>query len=230
MKRTEDEVIRLLKLCTEEQRRHIFQYLRKEFAIHPLEAEMGLSAEMVLESISRAHPLTRRMIRGVFAEAAFEVEIVKNLNGWSELPVAGDPPYDFHLTDEHGSVTIQVKLQRSKQHRPMRSEEAPRWTKFTPGRFVVETQKTRRGSRGGEKTRPYRFGEFDMLAVAMQPSSGDWGSFMYTVADWLRPDPIDDHLLMKYQPVSATPDSDWTDRFEECVAWLRRSTSKRITL
>ena len=224
----EREIFELLRQCTRAQRRHIFDTLRGEFQIHPLEAEMGLSAEMVLESIARAHPLTRRMIRGVFAEAAFEVEVVQKLDGWAEHPADGDPPYDFILADATGSVTVQVKLQRSKAHRPMRSEEAPRWTRFEPGRFVVETQKTRRGSRGGERTRPYRFGEFDVLAVAMQPSTDDWGTFMFTVARWLIPDPEDDTLVMKYQPVSATPNVDWTDRFEECVAWLRSGASKQI--
>ena len=57
--------------------------------------------------------------------------------------------------------------------------------------YVVETQKTREGTdrKTGEKTRPYRFGEFDILAVAMQPATGQWDRFFYTIADWLLPDP-----------------------------------------
>lgn len=39
--------------------------------------------------------------------------------------------------------------------------------------FMTETQKTRTGTDGEEnQTRPYRYGEFDILAVSMQPSTG----------------------------------------------------------
>ena len=31
----------------------------------------------------------------------------------------------------------------------------------------------------GLATRPYRFGEFDILAVSMHPSTNDWNRFMY---------------------------------------------------
>jgi hypothetical protein len=46
--------------------------------------------------------------------------------------------------------------------------------RFLPGdMYIVETQRTRRGSdkKTRDSTRPYRFGEFDLLAVAMYPST-----------------------------------------------------------
>lgn len=53
---------------------------------------------------------------------------------------------------------------------------------------MTETQKTRTDNDGdGEKTRPYRYGEFDVLAVSMQPSTGKWDRYMYTLGRWLLP-------------------------------------------
>ena len=40
--------------------------------------------------------------------------------------------------------------------------------------YVAETKRTRGGVDlvTGQKTRPYRFGDFDILAVCLQPSTG----------------------------------------------------------
>lgn len=96
--------------------------------------------------------------------------------------------------------------------------------------YVVETQRTRGGKNPvtGEDTRPYRFGEFDLLAVAMQPSTNEWNTFMYSVANWLLPGPNDETRLLKFQPVAIQPNDDWTDDFKECVKWLRSGIEKRI--
>jgi len=105
--------------------------------------------------------------------------------------------------------------------------------RFLPGdRYVVETQRTRRGSdkRTGGSTRPYRFGEFDLLAVAMYPSTGEWNTFMYTVADWLLPGRTDPAEILKFQPVATLPNDDWTSDFHTAVGWLRSSLQKKIRL
>ena len=92
-----------------------------------------------------------------------------------------------------------MKLQRLEKSRP--KLYYPRH--YTEGSlYVVEVQKARSGEktikqplRGTdeslevkgtvtEQTRPYRFGDFDILAVNMHPSFGDWKSFRYTVASW----------------------------------------------
>src|SRR5580700_3743508 len=69
--------------------------------------------------------------------------------------------------------------------------------------------------------RPYGFGEFDLLAVAIQPSTNRWDTFMYTVADWLLPGRTDPLEMLKFQPVAATPNADWTDSFATVVKWFR---------
>ena len=59
----------------------MFQALRAEFPIHPLEVKLNAEAEVILESIDRAGGLVLRMMRGVIAEAAFDVEVVRHLEG-----------------------------------------------------------------------------------------------------------------------------------------------------
>jgi hypothetical protein len=68
------------------------------------------------------------------------------------------------------------------------------------GSYVVEVQRTRTGQKDGVSTRPYRFGEFDLLAVCMWPSTGDWHSFLYVPAARLIPDARDNNVIKTFQP------------------------------
>jgi hypothetical protein len=223
-----DEVKRLLEQLTPEHRREVFRYLRQEFPIHPIEKLLNTDAEIILEAISRASDLTLRGIRGVIAEAAFATDVVSQLKGWRDTTPPGDAPYDFALEDAIGTVRVQVKLQRQVQQRPMGSEEAARWAGLPPGLYVVETQRTRGGkNHEGEATRPYRFSEFDILAVAMHPSTRNWSNFMYTVASWLLPHPRNAAWIQTYQAVSPVSNDVWTHEFLECVAWLRSTLERR---
>ncbi|HEY0078400.1 MAG TPA: hypothetical protein VGB73_07115 [Pyrinomonadaceae bacterium] len=223
-----EEIKRLLSLCTEDQRREILLHLRRSIPIHPIEAKLNTQAEVILEAIDRASDLTLRGIRGIIAEAAFAVEVAGKLEGWKDVTPLGDFPYDFLLEDAIGRVRIQVKMQRRKSGRSMMANEASKF--LSPNLFVAETQRTRGGvdKATGENTRPYRFGEFDILAVSMHPSTNDWNSFMYTVADWLLPRNENPKLLMKFQPVASIPNDDWTNEFLTCVSWLRLGEKKRI--
>jgi hypothetical protein len=123
---------------------------------------------------------------------------------------------------------VQVKMQRLEKQMPKlwkKGSELP----LTPV-YVVETQKTRSGvDSKGENTRPYRFGEFDILAVAMHPSSADWNHFLYTVADWLIPRPQDKKLISVYQPVPGVPNDDWSADFATAIEWLGQKRKKRIS-
>ncbi len=119
-------------------------------------------------------------------------------------------------------------MQRQKEHQPLMANKA---LKILPeGKYVVETQRTRGGKdlRTGANTRPYRFGEFDILAVSMHPSTNNWDSFRYTVAYWLLPMPTNKKMLLKFQPVSIEPDEDWTDDLLTCIKWLRAGKRKTI--
>jgi len=221
-----DEVVQWLGSCSDEERATVLAFLRRKQPIHALEQQIGLPAEAILDAIGQAAGLTLRMLRGVLAEAAFAHRVLASLPLVDRTP-PGDHAYDYLLEDESGSFRLQVKLQRSKAGQPMYAWEALR--RLPKDQFVVETWKTR-GGRGaeGRDTRPYRFGEFDVLAVSMQPSTGDWSRFHYTVAAWLHPDPQRPDQLLKFQPVAPVPNADWTDDLETVVGWLRSGVQRRI--
>ena len=223
-----EKIKHLLDSLTDDQCREILEHLRDRVPIHPIEAKLNTRAEVILEAIDRASDLTLRGVRGIIAEAAFAIGVVSKLEGWREVSLSSDMPYDFLLEDAVGQVRVQVKMQRRVSGRPMRASEASRL--LSPDMFVVETQRTRGGvdRSTGEDTRPYRFGEFDLIAVSMHPSTNDWDSFMYTVGNWLLPRQDNPILLMKFQPVSPEPNEDWTSDFLTCVSWLRSGKKKRI--
>lgn len=229
-----DEIVRMLAERTPSERRAIFKTLRNEFPIHELEVRLNTSAEVILEAISRASDLTLRGIRGIIAEAAFKQEIVvpftSNGSAWKEIPLLGDHPFDFALKDGLGQVTIQVKMQRQKEQRPMLASEANKTMfGYLDDHFVVETQRTRGGKNAdGTDTRPYRFGEFDLLAVAMHPSTKNWSDFLYTVEHWLVPTPGMDHLVFKYQPVPKAQNHLWTSDLQTAIDWLRSGLKQRL--
>src|SRR5262249_1495624 len=205
----------LLEECSSEERREIFNHLRKEFPIHSLEADLNTQAEVILEAMARSSDLTMRGIRGIIAEAAFLVDVLQKMEGWEIEEIIGDAPYDFLISDSLGQIRIQVKMQRRVRGVPLVRGE----------KFVVETQRTRTGKDAtGGATRPYRFGEFDILAVSLHPSTKDWTRFMYTVGTWLRPRNNDATLLDVFQPIPQHPNQDWTDSLRECIDWLRSGT------
>jgi hypothetical protein len=222
----------LLAGTSPDERRALAQQLRQEFPLHVLEQSWNTTAEVILEAIARSGDLTQRGVRGVIAESSFKTHVVDSLTskGWQEKKIVGEQPYDFLIGDAAGDVRIQVKMQRRKEQRPMLAVEAnkgmfPRATEM----WVVETQRTRGGKDNqGKATRPYKFGEFDIIAVCLHPSTNDWSSFRYTVANWFIPERRNKGIIFKYQPVPKTPNDDWTDDFLKCISWFRVGQKKRI--
>ncbi len=228
MKSHLDEIKRLLELCDKYQRRELFRYLRNEFTIHPIETDLNTQAEVILEAISRSSDLTLRGIRGIIAEAAFAVYVLGGLDGWIDRTEPGDHSYDFLISDDRGDVRVQVKMQRLKTQRPMMANQG---YKFLPSdMYVVETQRTRGGidPKTGSDTRPYKFNEFDILAVSLHPSTKDWSHFLYTVVNWLIPREDIPACLLKFQPVSVTPSEYWTDDLLTCINWYRSGEKKAL--
>ena len=113
-----DEVIELLDACSDDERKEIFQYLRKTIPIHAIEAKLNTQAEIILEAIDRSSDLTMRGIRGIIAEAAFLVQVVTKIEGWEDITPPGNHAYDFLIRDAVGPVKIQVKMQRSERKIP----------------------------------------------------------------------------------------------------------------
>lgn len=236
-----DEVKRLLDKMDEQQKRKALAYLRSLLPPHPVEERLMISAEGMLDALDRAGDFTVRMIRGVFAEAAFATDVLPTISDrWRLVPTPGDPPYDFLLTDvppdteppeglAHPTVRLQVKMQRSEGKTPLFANQV--WTtrvKWPATHYVVELQKSRKGERKGQSTRPYRFGEFDLVAVSLGPARGRWSAFTYTVARWLIPDPTDEKNILLYQPVAPEDNDCWTSDFDRVVEWLRSGVERRI--
>ena len=206
-----EEIRKLLAKCSDEQRRQIFEELRVAIPIHSFEARMNAKAEVILEALDRAGDLTLRGIRGIIGEATFVREIVPSLTGWKDVTPPGDLPYDAALKDDVSTVKVQVKMQRR--------VKGVAWLR--KGSAVVEVQRTRTGKRDGEDTRPYHFGEFDVLAVCMEPSHARWNSFHYIPERWLNPRSGNAVLIEIMQPVALEPDAIWTNDFHEAVRRLR---------
>jgi hypothetical protein len=225
------EIEQFLNSCSKEQRYQIFKKLRQEFAIHPIEAALNTRAEVILDAIHRASDLTLRGIRGIIAECSFALDVVKNLQGWEDVTPMGDHSYDFLLKDAAGQVRVQVKMQRQEKLVPKIVRPQSKAWDFLPGAmYVVETQRTRGGKnpQTGEKTRPYVFGQFDILAVSLHPSTKEWNRFLYTVASWLLPTRDNPNWLQVLQPVPQNPDEYWTDDFLEAVKWFRSGVNKKL--
>jgi hypothetical protein len=239
-----EAISKLVDECSEGDRRALKLYLRR-LVPHPLEREWGVDADTILSAISRSSDLTKRGVRGIIAEAVFVNEVLPTVaeSGWKPVDFSGDQPYDALLKKGELAARIQVKLQRLEEGKP--KLYYPKH--YERGSlFVVEVQKTRTGEKTSKSTllgtgttitttesvtvstRPYSFGDFDILAVNMHPSCGSWRNFRYTVASWLLPRPANTRLIEIFQPVAAIPNAVWTDDLDSCLRWYEEAKQFRV--
>jgi hypothetical protein len=225
------QIRQILDACTPVQRAELVKLLRMEYKTHRIEQEWNTSAEIVLEALARSGPLTQRMFKGILAEAAFKVEVLDKLNGWEEVTPPGTHAYDFAIKRDDTTATIQTKLQRKEAGKPF-MYRIPGKRGPATAFYVVETQKSRKGTdrASGENTRPYRFGEFDILAVSMEPATCDWSQFRFTLGAWLIPWPEKPDLIAIYQPVALEPNEDWTNSLTMAIEWWRSKRKKTISV
>ena len=162
-----NQIRQILNGCTPDQRDQIVKLLRSEYPTHRIEKQWNTSAEVILEALARSGELTQRMFKGILAEAACKVEVIEKLRGWQDVTPPGMHPYDFVVRRADVRVTIQAKLQRKEAGKPFMYRIPGKRGVMTPF-YVVETQKSRKGVHrtSGASTRPYQFGEFDILAVS----------------------------------------------------------------
>ena len=239
-----ETIQKLINEISDDERRAVKSLLRK-LSPHPLESEWGIDADTILSAINRSSDLTKRGIRGIIAEAVFVNDVIPGVaaSGWKPVVINGDYLYDALLKKEHRPARIQVKLQRLEKGAP--KLYYPRHYK-EGSLYVVEVQKTRSGKKTvkktlpgtdtqiavttsvTEETRPYNFGEFDILAVNMHPSSGDWKSFRYTLGSWLLPRQSNSSRIEIFQPVAATPNDVWTDDLATCLKWFESGEEHRV--
>lgn len=210
----------ILKRCNKTQLEILTKHLNIEKFTHPLESLINVKAEILLDSLLRSSYITLNGIRGIIAESIFNDLIIKNSKRWKDVPAGGQDPYDFILEDDIGQVRIQVKLQRKLDSIP--------WIR-KDGCAVVETYRTRSGkNKEGENSRPYRYGEFDLLAVCMEPSYGKWESFLYTPQKCLEPHKDDIRFLNNLQSVPLQPKNNWFDNLDEAIDLFRKNPSEII--
>lgn len=223
-----EEIVRVLDSLPEQDQRAVLAHLRRRYPVHPLELQWGVPAEVILEAIARSPDLSQRGVRGLIAEAYLETHVLPGLQNWQDITQPGNHAFDFELRGPGAATArIQVKSQRKKNGRPMMANEGYRY--LSSEMFVVETQRTRGGrDSSGADTRPYRFGDFDILAVNMEPSTGRWTDFRYTLERWLLPRDDDPGLILKFQPVARDVNSDWTDDLGICLDWFMGGEQKRI--
>lgn len=207
------ELIASISTWPAEQRRELMMGIRAEVALHPLEEKLGVKAETILEAIARAPDLTLRGIKGIIAEAVFSTEVLPAVlpASWKDVtpPPDKDRPFDALVSKGSVSVRIQVKNQRVQKGAP----------KMRKGEYVVETQKTRKGTDSqGKSTRPYYRHEFDLLAVCLWPSSGSWRKFVYCRMDNLTVRPQDAEKLQVYQFIPADGGGNWTFDLAQALA------------
>ncbi|HMN97283.1 MAG TPA: hypothetical protein PKC43_12760 [Phycisphaerales bacterium] len=213
----------LLSGLSDDGQAEILAWFRARFPIHPLESRWGAPAEVILEAIARASDLSQRGVLGLIAEASFKVNVIDRLKGWTSIEIAGDAAFDFCISRGEEQFSIQVKRQRLERR-------VPKIYRRGSSLFVVETQRTRSGTdSAGESTRPYRFGDFDILAVSMQPSTDDWASFRFAPQRWLLPRASSPKLLRVMQPVSLAPNEDWSSTLLECLDRTRSQVSRRVS-
>jgi hypothetical protein len=238
-----EAIKKLMAECSVEEQRALKQFF-SELVPHPLEREWGIDAETILTAIRRSSDLTKRGVRGIIAEAVFESAVIPTVaaSGWQPATLTGNLSYDVRLENGRWAARIQIKLQRlekavPKLYYPDHYEEG--------SLYVVEVQRTRGGRKKTkrpfpgtgttletiddvEETRPYRFGDFDILAVNMHPSSGNWKNFRYTIASWLLPRAEDHALIEILQPVAAVPNDVWTDNLWICLDWYASGEKRSV--
>lgn len=243
-----EEIKSLLANADDKVKQAVFIELRRTVQIHSLEKEWKTTAEFILEAISRSQDITKRGVRGIIAELAFSEYVLKPMQPtWREHKLDGDLPYDALIEDSKGKITIQTKNQRLIRGTPLRTTATMvRLYPDVADWFVAETQKTRSGKPkkksegdiGGTplleeadqlSTRPYRFDEFDILSVCLQPSSGDWRRFLYTPARTLIASAKNAALISTFQPVPPTPRFAWTNDLATCIDWVRNPGSCPVT-
>ena len=164
---------------------------------HQLEVEFDVNAEIILDAISRSSDLTKRGVRGIIAESVFIKEVLpvqlENTDWRLSDASASDLPYDALIENSLGvKVSIQVKNQRVEKG----------YVKIKNGNWIVEVQKTRSGKGAdGQSTRPYKFTDFDLIAVCLWPGTRDWRKFAYCFTKHLVPRRGSGELIEIMQPI-----------------------------
>lgn len=170
---------------------------------HALELKYGLTAQELLDAIDRRFRL-KVALEGAVAEVHFERKLrIASREGWLTSYEGHDMDgiHDFTVVALSGK-TIRVEV------KTIRNGPKPQ----------VELQKTR-AAKGDPSSRYYERNQFDVVAVCVGRSTGDWSQFRYALVREL---PSHRNHPNKIQVMHPIPDGEgtiprWFSRFQDVI-------------
>ncbi len=170
---------------------------------HALELKYGLTAQELLDAIDKRFRL-KVALEGAVAEVHFERKVrIASKEGWLYS-------YEDHDVDGMHDFTV-VTLSEV----PIRVEVKTIRKGVKP---QVELQKTR-AAKGDPSSRYYDRHHFDVVAVCVGRSTGDWSKFRYALVREL---PSHRNYPNKLQVMHSIPESEkseprWFSRFQDII-------------
>ena len=170
---------------------------------HALELKYGLTAQELLDAIEKRFRL-KVALEGAVAEVHFERKLrIASQEGWLTSYESHDKDgmHDFTVVTLSGSaIRVEVKT--------IRNGPKPQ----------VELQKTR-AAQGDSSSRFYDWDHFDVVAVCIGRSTGDWSQFRYALVREL---PRHRNHTNKLQVMHPIPDDEgggprWFLRFQDII-------------
>lgn len=151
-----------------------------------LDQQLHLSPLVLIKALSFANPFAIRTIRSVISEYYLYEYLLQQK--YNFLPVHQNDPFDFAVQKNNNQIIkIQLKLQRQQRGTPIDK---------------VEVQRARNGfDKNGNKTRPYQFCDFDVLAVCLEPSTKNWTDFVFIKSENLKADKNNPNNINKMQKI-----------------------------
>ena len=174
---------------------------------HPLEIKYDLTAQELLDAIDRRFRL-KVALEGAVAEVHFERKLkVASQEGW----LAGyeshdvDGMHDFTFTTNTGQ-TFRVEVKTVRNGPILR----------------VEVQKTR-AAKGDPSSRYYNLDHFDILAVCLGRSTGNWSEFTYALVRMLPRHKTYEGKLQVMHRITRNVEAEqiWFDRLQDLIDYER---------
>jgi hypothetical protein len=194
-------------------------------------------AQTILGAIRGSHP-TKRGVNGAIAAAFFENCALPAIeqHGWARATATQTNDPSSPVIEKNGrAVHVLIAILQFEAGKPRRQLSSA----GREDQYVVQVQKKLsrvpvlhieprdNGPRASVFPRAYSFGDFDVLAVNMQPVTRRWTDFRYTLAAWLAPFEKDTSLIAPAQSVSLESSGIWTDRLPACLDWLVDESRQR---
>lgn len=170
---------------------------------HALESKYGLTAQELLDAIDKRFRL-KVALEGAVAEVHFERKLrIASREGWLTSYESHDVDgmHDFTVVTLSGmAIRVEVKT--------IRNNAKPQ----------VELQKTR-AAKGDPSSRYYDRDHFDIVAVCVGRSTGDWSQFRYALVREL---PSHRNHPNKLQIMHSIPEGEetqprWFSRFQDSI-------------